>query len=99
MICERSDLPEEMCAHCLKQDMPDPCEGLMIHRTIDAKFDGTCCLDEEHRIKKDSEISLVGLIGEDQTRALGWCCVSCTGRVRLLRGTIPNQNTNQGFFA
>lgn len=96
--CVRSGLYTFECSHCLEQESPDPCEGLTIFRSIEAKFNGICALDEEHKIKEEQNISLVGLAGTDSTKSIGWVCPKCATRINLLN-TSPVSSSNLGAFA
>jgi hypothetical protein len=102
--CEISGFQDYECAHCLAQESPDPCDGLTIHRSIQAKFPGVCALDESHKISEEMNISLVSLVGDDSTKALGWVCVKCATRIHLLSQSGRDSDreekpTNLGYFA
>lgn len=41
-ICERTELPEEMCSHCRGLDKPEPVDAALAGPVFEARFEGRC---------------------------------------------------------
>lgn len=71
--CELTELPQEMCAHCLGHDKTEAAAELRVITQMSAKFDGRCFLDKSHSISAGELIIGVG----DDEGVSGWACESC----------------------
>ena len=79
--CERSDLPQSMCAHCRGlSDAEPPTAGLRITRFITAQYAGVCIADPTHHIEPGEDIGLA-VSAEDESEQVGWLCTGCVRAV------------------
>ena len=76
--CERSGLPQSMCAHCRGLDDEVSTSGLRVDRFVTASYPGRCAADPDHVIDVGTTI---GHAIDDEGNAVGWICGVCAGRM------------------
>ena len=62
----------------LDYDIQDGENDYEVIATVDAQFDGTCCIDRDHKIKRKDRIGKVQLIENPFVVITGFACRHCT---------------------